>query len=178
MQEHINNIVSSWAEGEFWHERSSITCFYLGFRGLGRWHWMESCGDGEARKEFSKYCADYCKIIPDIDPAHIQRALTYKLTERGQLESHLAQWVAREEKFIKDIKNTITKLSTSQDFTLYRMLCCYLEEIENERMFVGILLENLRYNQFAAHHVTQVMKELHRYFEHEYKGGTVDFSIT
>jgi hypothetical protein len=178
LQEIINELATAYTEGEMWHERSANCWVYLGFRGLGRWHTHESCGDEDTRKCLSKYVIDNKRILPEISTDAIQRATSYKLTDRNQLESHLNQWIAREDRFIKQLKDSISQLSMAQEYTIYKMLCCYLSEVENERLYVWILLDNLKYNQWSAHHITQVMKELHKYFECDYKGGNVDFTIT
>lgn len=172
-----NSITTALLEGELWHEKSAQSCFMIGFRGFGRFHDCESKGDACTRKELSKYLVDNAGIIPVQDVNMVSRAMTYTIKDETMLRTHLESWLAREEGFIETLKSSIAALSQDKEYTVYKMLCGYLAEVENEHLYVRMLADNLDYVQYSPHHVMIVSMKLHEYFEKHYDGGRIDFTI-
>lgn len=175
MQQIINELTTTLLEGELWHEQAEMSSISMGFRGLARWHCAEAEGDAKFRRCISKCSVDLLGIVPW--PTAPQ-TINANFTDRNGLEGHLQAWINREKQYIQKLKVWIADLSSKREFTIYKELCCHLTEVENELLYVRILANNLSWNQWGPHHITQVMKELHKYFEHDYDGGTVDFTIT
>jgi len=177
MQNCLNWMATSLVEGEMWHERSALCCYNLGFRGLGRWHEAESCGDEKRRKGFDKYMLDNARLLPIVDLSQSSRAISYGIADKNQLNSHLTHWMDRESGYIAQLKEHIARLSQAKQYSPYKMLCEYLCELENELLYVRILSDNIKFGA-TDHHTARVMKDLHKYFECEYDGGKIDFTIT
>ena len=176
MQSLVNWIVTVTAEGELWHEKSALCCYHWGWRGLARWHEIESCGDEHTRKCFTKYIADNFKILPAADLSSSMRAITYMIPDSKGLMNHLSDWKRREQAYIEQTKEHIARLSAAKHYTLYKMLCDLLCELENELLYVQILCDNLAFGE-TQHHAAQKMKDLHIYFAEKYDGGRIDFDI-
>ena len=177
MQNTLNWLNTSLTEGEIWHERSALCAYNLGFRGLGRWHEAEATGDSKARRALSKYILDNFRLLPAADLSQSSRAASYSFTDKGQLQNHLTQWMSRESGYATQVKDHIARLGGAKQYTAYKMLCEYLCELENESLYVRILAENLSFGN-SDHHTGIIMCKLHEYFEKEYSGGKIDFTIT
>lgn len=175
-QDCLNKICTNFAEGAVWHKQAALSALKGGFRGLKRWHKVEAKGDSCSLVEFEEYLMDNYRLDVVYDKSAINKAMDYRF-EKANLKAHMQEWVDREREVIGLLEESIQYLSSQKYYTIYKMLCDYLAEVENEFLYIKILQENLEYNGYAPHHVKIVMMVLHKYFQHEYDGGRIDFAI-
>jgi hypothetical protein len=82
----------------------------------------------------------------------------------------------REAKLV-EVLNEAIHLMRSIDVATYKKLLCVLEEVQNESMRARWVYENFKLAGWEGHHLLRSSKDLHEYFENEYKGGPIDFNI-
>jgi hypothetical protein len=169
----INTVAAALFDNEIWHRRAAVSAVKLGFRGLARWHEHESRNDFESLASLEKYLADN---YPKVDAARqiVGTSAAYVFSD---LKTHLGEWDTKVANFANTLGEGISTLLASKYYVLANKLVCYLEEAENEALYVRILRANFEAADFKAHHVLRINEKLHKYFEHEYDGGRIDFTI-
>lgn len=172
-EECLNEIGTYLVAGEMWHERSANESRKMAVRGWGRWHDAESCGDKKIYSCLSKIVMDKLGHHITLNPEKINKAMMYSIND---LKTHHNDWIDREEHLIKALNEAI-EMSRKVDMQLYKKLCEIIDEVQNEKMRVKMILSNLNLTNWNGHDVSVKSKWLHDYFEKDYDGKCIDFNI-
>jgi hypothetical protein len=168
----ITAVMTSLFDCEIWHRRAAISAIKRGWRGVARFHECMSKRAYEVLCHLEKFLADN---YADTDvPRQLGQSAGYAFTD---LPQHLNKWSNKAEKVIATLKEAVAALIVEQHYVLSDEMMCCLKHAENEALYVRILTENLTAGEFKAHHVLRICEKLHKYFEHEYDGGRIDFTI-
>jgi hypothetical protein len=179
----LDEIITFLTEGELWHRRSASESRRFFVRGWGRWHDAEAECDSKSLQSLHKLIGDIptIKHLPTTDSQIIISAQGYKFSETklredfiNQFTQHHNDWISREKKLITCLNST-AKMANDYDTKLYKALLCLKEEVENEKFRVENMLGRMWLTGWSD--IGYVSKVLHDYFEHEYKGGLIDFNV-
>jgi hypothetical protein len=126
----------------------------------------------EKLSSLEKFLADN---YADTDvPRQLGQSGAYSFTDLAQ---HLNKWNGKAEKIVTVLKEAVNTLIAGQHYMLSDEMMCLLKHAENEALYVRILTANLTAAEFHAHHTLRISEKLHKYFEHEYDGEKIDFTI-
>jgi hypothetical protein len=160
----MDNVCTSFLEGELWHERSANECRKISFRGGGRWHEAEAYGDFENRLCIEKILRDRLNYAPNIDMNAAARAVTYTLTDIRGLQQHFEAWLKREEMFIQTLGEAVRQ-SALIDIEIYNKLCEMLKEVQTETMRVMLCGKRLEMAGWNTHDIGVCSMIIHKYYE-------------
>lgn len=173
----LNDVCSHLAVGSAWHKRAAneVRKFYI-TRGWGRWHEEEAECDDLALTCLTKILKDNVKFIPTLNTTSLAKAYNYTLADFEAFKKHHTDWIEREERFIVALQVTRAAV-IDVNFELYEKICKMLPEVQNETMRVDWVHGSCTMTNWEPHDVKVTSRWLHEYFEHEYKGGKIDFNI-
>lgn len=176
IHEHLDMICTYLWQGEAWHERAANECRKMHIRGLGRWHEAEAKYDGKSRICLEKILQDKLQYAATIDIMPISNALTYSMSNASDLKTHFHMWIDREHTLIKELDHAIHK-AAKVDMELYKELCGLVNEVQNEAMRAQMVYDRFEFAGWNGHDIGVCSMVLHKYFEHEYDGGTINFNL-
>jgi len=177
-EECLNKIVTSFKSYEAFNNCAEKYAVKYDLRGLGRFH---ECMGKRAYKDatcFGKKVIDHpYGILTEPNYEEVEKSSKWGFYNYGDLMHFLTSW----DKYLKEMNMLFTHsayyLADKKQVSLYRELCKYVEQIENEQWAVGVLIDRLTYDNYQHPDLRGIMKKLHVYFENHYNGGDIDFDL-
>lgn len=176
----FNDITTHFLCNATYHHMSSLRCLETGvYRGLARWHSIESKDDYDHIETLSKHLVDQKDVVAIQNPDELKSLYQIHTGDWAkQLKNHLDEWHARESRCLVMLNDAKYKLIMMKEFTLAGMLQPFIQEIEGERFSIERLLKRFKFTEWSYVDICRVMKCLHKYFEHEYsRGECINFDI-
>jgi len=162
--------------GYMWHGRAANECRRFRIRGMGRWHEAEALSDANCHINLMKLFQDNLWYSPVTNWEHVKGDNEFTIDSLTDFQQHFVVWMQREAHLI-DALNEAIHMMRAIDISTYKHLLCALEEVQNESMRARWVYENFKLADWEGHHLLRSSKDLHQYFEFDYKGGLIDFNI-
>lgn len=173
---HLDAIHTHLVTGYLWHVKMGNDCRKVHVRGLGRWHQAEAMCDTKSDMCLLKLLQDNIGYCPELLIEWVEKSQAFSIENMEDFRQHFEMWCDREAKLIWHLDCAID-LMRGINIAIYKDLMCLQEEVQNEHMRVKWTYDNFAFDKWDAHHILRSSKDIHEYFEHEYKGGIIDFNI-
>jgi hypothetical protein len=179
VEECLSDIITKFAAAEEWHDTAKKCAVHNDHWGVARFHEaMEKkafhnnlcLGKAVAEKPFS--------ISTSIDYEAVQKAPGTAHYTEDKTVWHFDMWLNMLGEHRKCFTDAAYYLSECKEITLYRMICDYICDIENEMQYVGRVKRRITPTNLNHPDAYRVFCELHKYFEHEWCiDKRIDFDI-
>lgn len=175
----LNKIVTDWKKWESWHGESEKCSTMMDYRGPARFHQkMQERAMMDYRRNSKKFADKPFGIKTKVDMEDVSKFTeTSHFYTEDEFVSHLDTWynLLSESRIL--FSESAKFLANCNELTFYKMVCCYIEQIENEMWAVCVLKDRITPSQINHPDAYKVFCKLHVYFHDCYDYGLIDFDI-